>query len=312
MGNLPVRPSEIRSDTFLTTYALEYGNKDGVYAAKKMASVVNSNNNPTGKYHIWDAKASFANRGYGYRASGGNLERLEWSKTTGTYSCEPRGFETIVTERDQKLYQGPEDWRTVKTRQLVRTQRDSTERLVAAKLHPDNCTYTTTASGTTQWSHASSTPFTAIKTAIASVRKYSGMRPNVFGCPFDVAMALINHADFIDRFKGWTSTVNNVMLPTPFFGMTPVMLDAVGSSTNINQDSVTLGDIWGKHCWFMYVEPDATRESMTAAAMFEEYDDIVDFYTDETVKGEVVRIERSDDIEILCQGAIYVIKNVIA
>jgi hypothetical protein len=132
-----------------------------------------------------------------------------------------------------------------------------------------------TLSGTSQWSHASSTPILAIEAAKASVRSQIGIRPNTLllsGAVFDV---LKQHATIVDRIKYTSRDVATPELLASIFGVERVVVaDAVW------HNGTAMVDVWGKDALLAYTAvgsiADAGRPSfgytyqLTGAPMAEE------------------------------------------
>lgn len=105
-----------------------------------------------------------------------------------------------------------------------------------------------TLSGTSQWSHASSTPIQAIEDAKEAIRTQVGVRPNTLLIGAKVFAALKNHATIIDRLKYTQREIATPELLASLFG-----LDRVVVGDAVYQDaSGTMQDAWGKDAILAY------------------------------------------------------------
>lgn len=105
-----------------------------------------------------------------------------------------------------------------------------------------------TLSGTSQWSHASSTPITAIEDAKEAIRTQTGVRPNTLVVGPKVFAALKVHASIVDRIKYTSREVATPELLAGLFG-----LDRVVVGDAVYQDAAgTIADAWGKDAVLAY------------------------------------------------------------
>jgi len=105
-----------------------------------------------------------------------------------------------------------------------------------------------TLSGTSQWSHASSTPIQAIEDAKEAIRNQVGVRPNTLLIGAKVFAALKLHATIIDRIKYTQREIATPELLASLFG-----LDRVVVGDAVYQDaSGAMQDAWGKDAILAY------------------------------------------------------------
>lgn len=105
-----------------------------------------------------------------------------------------------------------------------------------------------TLSGTSQWSHASSTPITAIEDAKEAIRTQTGVRPNTLVIGPKVFAALKVHVSIVDRIKYTSREVATPELLASLFG-----LDRVVVGDAVYQDAAgTMTDAWGKDAVLAY------------------------------------------------------------
>lgn len=113
-----------------------------------------------------------------------------------------------------------------------------------------------TLSGTTQWTHASSLPIAAVRTACEAVRTQTGKRPNVMILGALAFLALQDHATITDRIKYSQLGVVTTELLAQIFGLKKVI---VGDGVYSNDAMTAVYDIWGDNAVLAYV-PEASGE----------------------------------------------------
>lgn len=108
-----------------------------------------------------------------------------------------------------------------------------------------------TLSGTSQWSHASSDPFTDIIDAKESVRGQIGMRPNVLTVSPKAITALRTHAKVLDRL----STASD-RPPATLAQLAQLFeLDQIVEAEMVYHDGTSFVDVWGTDALLAYTAP---------------------------------------------------------
>lgn len=124
--------------------------------------------------------------------------------------------------------------------------------------------YKATLSGTSQWSHASSSPVTAILAALDSML----MRANKIVMGQAVWTALRQHAKVVEAIKqsGAGTNASGVVARQAVAELLEVQEIIVGSgwqNTAAKGATPTFARVWGKHCALIYTEPVFGTENVT-------------------------------------------------
>ncbi len=197
------------------------------------------------------------------------------------YFSEERAINDVLTDRDAKNVDKP-----IKLQQEMVEDLTSSIDLILEKdvadLLTDASTLTNgvTLAGTTQWSHASSTPFTTLITGIKSITSNAKKAPNLGIFPVEVLQTLSQHADFIDRLK-YNVGAPQQLIESLMMGNQNAIANGLAMLLNMkiipvsaaydNSDageSESLTDIWGKDVVLMYQGPN-TRNSYSCFKIFE-------------------------------------------
>lgn len=120
-----------------------------------------------------------------------------------------------------------------------------------------------TLSGTTQWSHASSTPIAAINDALL----VPVIRPNTLVVSEATWAKLSTHAEIVSAVLGNDGTKG---IATPeqvarLFRLNQVVIGTAVRNTAVKGQTLTRGSIWGKHAALIYRNPIAagTKDQVT-------------------------------------------------
>lgn len=108
-----------------------------------------------------------------------------------------------------------------------------------------------TLSGTSQWSHTSSTPTKDIKTAREAIRSKIGRYPNILILGAPVFAALTEHAAIVDRIK---YTGRDSITPQMLAQLLNVDEVQIGGSVYMNAAGAFV-DVWGKDAILAYSAP---------------------------------------------------------
>ena len=136
---------------------------------------------------------------------------------------------------------------------------DREKRVASVVQDPNNHANKTTLSGTSQWSDtANSDPITDISDAL----ELPMMRPNVMIINGQVALALRRHPKLIKAYHGTLGDVG--MVPLGFvqelFELDRIVVGRARYNAANRGQTLTLAELWGKHCTLIYQHPSATPQ----------------------------------------------------
>ena len=253
-----------------------------------------------------------------FRGPGARARGVNYTASQGTYVCRERAMEKFVPDEFQNNQDKPYDAKRDATEILNDVIWNNQERALAVTMEDTAVlTQNTTLSGTSQWSdYVNSDPFDDIQTAITTVRTATGQRPNTiaFGrASFDKLKA---HPDVREQVKytngGQLSDDAFRAFLKGFFNLKTVLVgDAVYDTVDEGQ-TASLGDIWGKHCWLLYVNQKPTLMKATFGATLVDVPKQVDVYREEAHLSDVVRVRNSFDQNVMDVTLAYLIKDAVA
>lgn len=176
-------------------------------------------------------------------------------------------------------------------------------------------TQNTTLSGTGQWSDYTtpSDPLVAIQSYISIMQKAGAIVPNTLVMGQQVWDQLKNHPKVIDRLKYTTSSAN---APDIFARLVGLERCIVGTSIyNSAAEGITdsLGYIWGKHAWLMYINPNPGVKRVSAFYHLTlQGRRGIDRWRDNDPPVQWVRVQDYYDRKLIAAEAVYGIFNAVA
>lgn len=195
------------------------------------------------------------------RAPGANTKRVQFGYASESYSLVDHRLEGAVpNELQEEASNGPGiDLSSNAVRRVQNTMALEREKM-AADLARDDAKYAAsnkeTLSGTSQWSHASSDPFTDIMDAKEAIRAKTGERPNVLTLGPKVLTALRTHAKVLDRL----STASDRPPATLQQLQALFELQQIVEGEAVYHDGTQFQDVWGKDAILAYTTPASMQE----------------------------------------------------
>lgn len=170
-----------------------------------------------------------------------------------------------------------------------------------------------TLAGTSQWSHASSTPILQMATARAAIRTASGRYPNTLLIGAAAYEALREHATILDKIKYTQRGVATPEILASLFNVDEVV---IGQSIYVSTTG-TFTDVWGDYAVLAYVAKSPAEQRNPYAPSFgytltHESFPSVDTYTDTGGKVTYVRGTLLTETKILSAGCGYLFSDCIA
>lgn len=166
--------------------------------------------------------------------------------------------------------------------------------------------------------YATSDPLTDIKTALLTVWKAIGIRPNTIAMDPTGVEELSRHPDILDLVHGTVLSIDEDLLGKILrskFRMELVVVDAIENSANIAA-TASRDFMWSDKCWIGYIEQNPGLHSITATKMFRRGfgSDVVptDRWYDNDVRGWKVRPYMAYTHKVVTAGAGYLIEDIIA
>lgn len=296
----------------LTNYGQGLMNDPAGFIAQKVAPVVpvkleSSSYIKFGKEFLMDSTRN------GVRAAGGRAEQVRYEVSTDLYSCQEHSFETFIDDKERDNNTIPmsldEAAADLVTQKILITR----EKLVAAALF--NATTfsgkTTALSGTTQWSHGSSTPITEIATRASTIRTATGLNPQLLSLiiGYEVWKSLRTHSTITAKFQ---YIKPDMLTPEQVAGVLGIKEIIIGAGVKAAQDG-TMSDLWGKHALLAFVDASAKNmKSPSVAKTFQSKDLIIDGYREEAAKSDWIRGTVNEDYKVVMTDGGYLLTDAVA
>lgn len=297
-------------DPVLSNVSIKFSNE--TFIADVVMPVVRVSKQ-TGKYYTYD-KANLR-RNKTLRAAGSPSNEVEFGLSTASYSCDDHALKGFVADEIQ-------DQAEAALNPLVDETENITEMLMIDKekalstIMADTAqlTQNTTLSGTDQWSdYTNSDPIGDIRTARTTVHKNTFRKPNTLVLGKETYDVLVDHPQIIERVKYSALGVITPELLARVFQLERVIIGEAGENTAKEGQTDSLGYIWGKHAWVLYISPRVSLKTLTFGWTFTYKTRQVKRWRDEDREGTYVRVGQDNyDHKIVAATAAYLVKNAVA
>lgn len=297
-------------DPALSNVSIKYTNEQ--FIADRIMPTLNVRKQ-NGKYYVYDKSNLRIDETL--RSSGSGANEVDYSLSRDTYSCDDHALKEFVEDEVQ-------DQADAALNPLVDATEHLTEKLMLdrekslADLMADtgNITNNDTLSGTDQWSdYDNSDPIGDVRTARISVHSNIFKRPNTLALSKEVYDVLIDHPDITDRIKYSQLGVATPELLARIFQVDQVLIGEAGYNTATEGASDSLGYVWGKHAWVIYISPRVSLKTVTFGWTFTYKQRMVKRWRDEDREGTYVRVGQDNyDQKIVAEEAAYFIKDAVA
>lgn len=257
---------DVHVDAILTQYSLAYQNLD--YIADRIFPVVGVQKQ-SDKYFTYTKSFWFRDLAQ-LRAPATESVGSGYEVSTAAYFADNYAFHMNVADEvranaDNPLRPDQEAVNYVTDRlALLRERKWVADFFTTSVWGTDNTT-------ATDWStYGTSDPIGDIETAMNTMRKTTGKRPNTLVMGADVWSSLRNHPDLIDRIK---FTQKGLVSKDLFASLTDLSADniLIGEAivdTSEEGAASSFADIWGKHALLLYVDPAVSTMTPTAGITF--------------------------------------------
>lgn len=186
-------------------------------------------------------------------------KRVDYTRTYDTPTVlTEKSLSDFVTKDDYEQSDSPFNAESDSV-EFIQSRMDLTNEKNLATMLSDTAVITQndTLSGTEQWSDkGNSNPFVDIVTGAKAVKSSALKVPNAAFMSWEVWLSIVDHPDFLDRFK-WSG--EGVMDEAKFlralapYGIKKVFIGSASENTGGEGITDSLSSIWGKHFWLGYV-----------------------------------------------------------
>jgi len=305
---LPTERS-VRVDPLLSKLSLAYQNAD--YIAEKLLPIITTAK-ITGKYYVYD-KSKFRKvrtlRGIGASAS----EVGYGISQSSVFTCKDHALKELVPDELKDQAENPMNPEVDATENLAERFLIEKEYDLATYMQSaSNLTNYTTLTGVNRWNdYANSDPIGDIETGIESVRSKTFKAANTLVLGQEVWNKLKHHPDLIDRIKYGGFGKMSLQALADLLDLDQVIVGAAGRETANEGQTSSMGYIWGKYAWLLYIPKKPSIKQVAFGYHFQ-HKKTVDKWYDKDREGVFVREHDYYTREILTVDAAYLIITAVA
>lgn len=302
-------PRDVVNDPVLSSVSVAYKNQ--FYISETLMPVFPVAKQ-TGKYYKYD-KSAFR-RAKSLRAPGGKANEVAFGLSTESFICEDHALKEkipfeVIEQAESALNPESDSVENVTEMLLL----DKEIALATSMADTGVITQNVTLSGTDQWSdYTNSDPFDDIMTAIQTVQAAIGRRPNTLVFGQAVFNKLTAHPDIVERIKYSMAGAVTAELLARLFDVQQVLIGSATYDTAKEGQTASLGYVWGKHAWAVYVEPQKGLKKITLGFTFSYKTREVVKWDDADEESRYVRVHDNYCQEFVAAEAAYLIKNAVA
>ncbi len=172
-----------------------------------------------------------------------------------------------------------------------------------------------TLAGATQWSASTSTPLNDVQTGATIILGKTTKKPNVLVLGRQVYDGLINNQQIVARLQYVARATNQEMgnALADMFGVQKVFVGEAIANTAKEGQADTLGFIWGKNAYLLYVTDTPGKETVSAGYHVQLMDkQFVDTWYEQPIKTQFVRANDFYTRYVMAAECIYAFYNAVA
>lgn len=308
--------SQVKIDLMLTNISIQFKNPG--YIAEDVMPIIPVKLE-TSKYFTYD-KTRF-DAPPALRGERSQYARVDWAVTTNTYSCNEYGLELLIDDRERQNAIEPLsldiDTTEIITDMILNDREVRVKNVVmtaANYTHSNTTDYTGSASAWDQYSTSDPIKDLAV-TAREQIRSNTGIYPNTLVLGAKVFSTLKQHPLIIDRLK--YNPPGGIARGTlgalaDLFEVDKVLVGLPLTRTSNENQTDTLGDVWGKNALMAWINPRPAIKQPTLAYMFQSRPRQVYKYRDDFRSSDVVRCSEVTAENMIADQCGYLFTNVIA
>lgn len=305
--------SEVKHDPMLTTISVQFQPAQGGFLADMVLPPVPVKLESAS---YWEYDKSRFDTPESIRAPRGEYNRVEWTASKKTYSCEEYGLEYPIDDRERTNAAAPLDPEIDGTEIVTDMVLINRERRVADKvLATANVSQNTTLSGTSQWSDitaGTSDPVDDLKTGRETIFDATGYVPNALLLGYKVLEALKVHPDILARFQFAERGIITKAMLAELFEVDAILVGGVLRRSSNEGATDALTDVWGKDALLFYREARPSLKRASFGYTMRQRGLRAFRYRDEKISSDVVRVTEIQDEKLVAEKTAYLIKAAIA
>jgi len=304
---MPTRAQMI-IDPALSNISTRYSNDD--FIAEKIAPIVTVKVKK-GRYYIYD-KSNFRVSD-SLRAAGSPSNEVGYGLSRDGFSTADHALKMLVEDDIREQHDDALEPESDATQNLTDRLMVGKEKALADYMSlTANITQNITLAGNDQWSaYATSDPFGDVKLARSTVKGATGKTPNTMVLGQETFDTLSEHPNVIERIKYSQMGVVTEEILARAFHVQQVLVGSAVSNSATEGAADSLGYIWGKHAWLIYVSPTPGLRQVTFAWTFSYKTRKVKKWRDEDREGTYVRVNHEYVQKIVAAECAYLVRNAV-
>src|SRR6266496_1113260 len=248
-------PQLLHLDSMLTDISVGFDNPD-MFVAQRLFPAVRVAKQ-SDKYYVYN-RDLWGRVTDDIRAPGSEANELPpMTLSRDTYFIEEHALEDVVPDEEVDNADDPLQPSVDATERVTNTillNRENAMVAIATTTGNYASGFTTTLSGTSQWSdYVNSDPIADIKTGRAKIHDNLFRDPNVAIMGYQVAVKLEDHPDLIERIKYSQRGVPTDAIIAEVLGIGNFVRAGAGKVTSAYGATETFGYLWGKHVVLAFV-----------------------------------------------------------
>ncbi len=302
-------------DPVLTNLSFAFKNSRFLHAAIAPYAEVAEK---SGTYFIYDRDFWFRRLDGAIRGPDSPYLRVGYGVSTSTYNTVEVGFEKILGDPTRAASQTPESLQTMDLEFLTNQLQLELEIRAAAELFVTGVWGTNpTLSGNDQWSDfANSDPIANADTAIRTILRNTGARPNVLFVGLVGWEKLKEHPLILDKFKHTQVGIMTPQLVAPVLGVQEIVVGDSVRNTAAEGATFVGADIWTDNALFLVRNsPGLGVANGAYTYIWNERGNFpwaVDSYREEDRRGDVTRVFTHFDFVLTSAQHGYLILDTVA
>ena len=299
---------KVKFDRLMTNIAVEFAPEG--YIANEVSPPVPVKLED-GTFWVFD-KSKFATPD-AMRAPRTMYRRIDWEATRDNYHAEEYGLETVIDQRERNNSALPLDLDETGAEILTTNLLNNRERRIANMvLSTANVPNNVTLSGTDQWSDvAGGDPIGVGLTAFDTMRGVTGVLPDSVVMGYSVWSKLQQNPKIADQLsEGEQISLERL---ARLWQVKNIYVGRVLVGTNKKGQTVTLGDVWGKHVLFFHKGQGRPALRRPAFSYQMRVQDLKTFrYHEDKINSDVIRVNEISGEKIVSSTLGYLIRNAVA
>ncbi len=303
-------------DPLLTSVSLAYKNDENSYIAEKLFPIVavKKDSGKITSYGMDNLREEDA-----LRAKKGSTNEVNSDlEIQAEYSLEEYALKELVADQDEEDADSPIRPRMDAAENLTDRLWVIKEKALADAMVSGNISNNSALGAATQWNNytsATSDPIGDIQSARNTVRSASGKLANTLAIGYDVFSALLDHPDFIDRFKSGLADKDAIaQAMARILGLRDVLVSHAQYNAGEENEANSLTDIWTDKAVIAYVEAKPRLKTQTFGYTYQKMGEnrIIDRWYENDRKGWFIRCTDKFDQEFVNAACGYLYTDVLA